>query len=101
MAKLSLVNRELKRKFLVKKYANKRIELKKIIRDQSKSEEERYKARLVLQSLPRNSNPTRQRNRCSLTGRPRGNFRKFNLSRIKLREIAMQGDIPGITRASW
>ncbi|AGS06739.1 30S ribosomal protein S14 [Candidatus Profftella armatura] len=101
MSKLSLVNRELKRKVLVKKYLNKRIKLKKIIENPLKSEEERYKARLVLQSLPRNSNPTRQRNRCVLTGRPRGNFRKFNLSRIKLREIAMQGDIPGIIRASW
>ena len=86
---------------LVKKYAAKRAELKAIIDDQSKSEEERYEARLKLQALPRNSAPTRQRNRCALTGRPRGTFRKFGLGRIKLREIAMRGEIPGMTKASW
>ncbi|RXZ36222.1 30S ribosomal protein S14 [Oxalobacteraceae bacterium CAVE-383] len=101
MAKLALINRELKRANLVKKFAGKRAELKAIIEDQSKSEEERYEARLKLQALPRNANPTRQRNRCALTGRPRGTFRKFGLGRIKLREIAMRGEIPGMTKASW
>ncbi|RJG07325.1 30S ribosomal protein S14 [Noviherbaspirillum cavernae] len=101
MAKLALINREQKRADLVKKYSAKRAELKAIIEDQSRSEEERYEARLKLQALPRNANPTRQRNRCQLTGRPRGTFRKFGLGRIKLREIAMRGEIPGMTKASW
>ena len=101
MAKLSLINREKKRADLVKKYAGKRAELKAIIDDQSKSEEERYEARLKLQALPRNANPTRQRNRCALTGRPRGTFRKFGLARTNIREIAMRGEIPGMTKASW
>jgi small subunit ribosomal protein S14 len=101
MAKLALINREQKRAALVKKYAGKRAELKAIIDDQSKSEEERYEARLKLQALPRNANPTRQRNRCPLTGRPRVTFRKFGLARIKIREIAMRGEIPGVTKASW
>lgn len=101
MAKLSLINREKKRADLVKKYAGKRKELVGVIGDQTRSEEERYDARLKLQSLPRNSNPTRQRNRCAITGRPRGTFRKFGLARIKLREIAMRGEIPGMTKASW
>lgn len=101
MAKLALINREQKRADLVKKFAGKRAELKAIIEDQTKSEEERYEARLKLQALPRNANPTRQRKRCALTGRPRGTFRKFGLGRIKLREIAMRGDIPGMTKASW
>ena len=101
MAKLALINREQKRAALVRKYAARRAELKAIIDDQSRSEEDRYGARLRLQSLPRNANPTRQRNRCKLTGRPRGTFRKFGLARTKIREIAMRGDIPGITKASW
>ena len=101
MAKLALINREQKRADLVKKYAGKRAELKAIIEDQSKSEDERYEARLKLQALPRNANPTRQRNRCALTGRPRGTFRKFGLARNKIREIAMRGEIPGMTKASW
>ena len=101
MAKLALINRELKRAKLVKKYAGKRAQLKTLIGDQSKSEEERYEARLTLQALPRNSAPTRQRNRCALTGRPRGTFRKFGLARTKIREIAMRGEIPGMTKASW
>ncbi|MWU43813.1 30S ribosomal protein S14, partial [Escherichia coli] len=75
--------------------------LEAIVADQSKSEEERYEARLKLQALPRNANPTRQRNRCSITGRPRGTFRKFGLARNKLREIAFKGEIPGLTKASW
>ena len=101
MAKLALINREQKRAALVKKYAAKRAELKAIIDDQSKSEEERYDARLKLQSLPRNSAPNRQRNRCALTGRPRGVYRKFGLARGKIREIAMRGEIPGVIKASW
>jgi small subunit ribosomal protein S14 len=101
MAKLSLINREKKRADLVEKFAPKRAALKAIIDDQSKPEEERYEARLKLQALPRNSAPTRQRNRCAITGRPRGTFRKFGLARIKLREFAMKGEIPGMTKASW
>ena len=101
MAKLALINREQKRADLVEKFAPKRAALKAIIDDQSKPEEERYEARLKLQALPRNSAPTRQRNRCAITGRPRGTFRKFGLARIKLREFAMKGEIPGMTKASW
>ena len=101
MAKLSLIEREKKRAKLVAKYAEKRAALVAIVADQSKSEEERYEARLKLQALPRNANPTRQRNRCSITGRPRGTFRKFGLARNKLREIAFKGEIPGLTKASW
>ena len=101
MAKLSLIEREKKRAKLVAKYAEKRAALEAIVADQSKSEEERYEARLKLQARPRNANPTRQRNRCSITGRPRGTFRKFGLARNKLREIAFKGEIPGLTKASW
>ncbi len=101
MAKTSLIEREKKRELLVKKYAPKRAELNAIINDQSKSEEERFQARLKLQQLPRNSSPTRLRNRCELTGRPRGTYRKFGLARSKLREIAMRGEVPGMTKASW
>ncbi len=101
MAKLSLINRDIKRRALVKKYAPKRQALEAIINDQSKSEEERFQARLKLQALPRNANPTRLRNRCEVTGRPRGTYRKFGLGRIKLRESAMRGEIPGLVKASW
>lgn len=101
MAKLSLIEREKKRARLVAKFAPKRAALKAIIDDQEKSEEERYSARLELQQLPRNANPTRQRNRCAITGRPRGTFRKFGLARNKIREIAFKGEIPGLTKASW
>jgi len=101
VAKLSLINRDIKRAKLVEKYAAKRAALKAVIDDQSRSDEERYDARLALQKLPRNANPTRQRNRCAVTGRPRGVFRKFGLGRHKLREMAMKGEIPGITKASW
>ncbi|KVC64245.1 30S ribosomal protein S14 [Burkholderia ubonensis] len=101
MAKLALIEREKKRARLVAKFAAKREALKVIIEDQSKSEEERYEARLELQQLPRNANPTRQRNRCAITGRPRGTFRKFGLARNKIREIAFRGEIPGLTKASW
>ena len=101
MAKLALINRELKREATVKKFARKRAELNAIISDQSRSEEERYQARLKLQQLPRNASPSRLRNRCEITGRPRGTFRKFGLARNKLREIAMRGEVPGMTKASW
>lgn len=101
MAKLSLKQREAKREKLVAKYAKKYAELKAVIDDAGKSEEERYAARLQLQKLPRNANPTRLRARCELTGRPRGTFRKFGLARNKIRELAFKGDIPGVVKASW
>ena len=101
MAKLSLIQRELKRERLVAKYAKKHGELSAVANDAQKSDEERYAARLELQKLPRNANPTRLRSRCALTGRPRGFFRKFGLGRSKLREFAMRGEIPGIVKASW
>jgi small subunit ribosomal protein S14 len=101
MAKLALINRENKRRRLVKRFAAKRAELMEIINDAKRSDEERMEARLKLQSMPRNASPTRLRNRCQLTGRPRGVFRKFGLCRNKIREIAMQGEIPGVVKASW
>lgn len=101
MAKLSLINRDIKRTKLVKKFAAKRAALKAMITDQLKTDEERYQARLALQQLPRNANPTRQRNRCAVTGRPRGVYSKFGLTRHIVREMAMKGEIPGITKASW
>ena len=101
MAKMALIERELKRDRLVAKYAKKHAELKAISNDLKRSEEERAAARLGLQKLPRNANPTRQRNRCAITGRPRGTFRQFGLGRAKIREMAFAGDIPGITKASW
>ena len=100
MAKVALIERELKRDKLVAKYAKKYAELKAIAGDAKRSEEERAAARLGLQKLPRNANPTRQRNRCEITGRPRGTFRKFGLARNKLREVAMRGEVPGITKVS-
>jgi small subunit ribosomal protein S14 len=101
MAKLALINREDKRRKAVAKFAAKRAELFAAINDQSRSEEERAEARAKLERLPRNASPTRLRNRCQLTGRPRGVFRKFGLARNKLREIAMRGEVPGLTKASW
>ena len=101
MAKVSLKQRELKREALVAKFAKKYAELHAIANDAKKSDEERYAARLALQKLPRNANPTRLRNRCELTGRPRGTFRKFGLARSKIRELAFKGDIPGVIKASW
>jgi small subunit ribosomal protein S14 len=101
MAKLSLINRDQKRRVLVKKFAKKREALEAILNNSKASEEVRYAARLKIQQLPRNANPTRLRNRCALTGRPRGFFRKFGLSRNKLREFAMRGEVPGIVKASW
>ena len=101
MAKTSLVNREEKRRDTVKKYAAKRTELLEVIRNGKACEEDKAAAREKLQALPRNASPTRLRNRCALTGRPRGFFRKFGLARNKVREIAMRGEIPGLTKASW
>jgi small subunit ribosomal protein S14 len=101
MAKLALINREQKRRQTVKKFAAKRAELAAIIQNQKLSEEERHAAREKLQQLPRNSSPARLRNRCTLTGRPRGVFRRFGLARNKLRDIAMRGEIPGVIKASW
>jgi small subunit ribosomal protein S14 len=101
VAKTSLIQRELKRTQLVAQYAKKYAELKAVANDAKKSDEERYAARLELQKLPRNAYPTRQRNRCSVTGRPRGTFRKFGLGRNKIRDLAFRGDIPGIVKASW
>jgi small subunit ribosomal protein S14 len=101
MAKKSLINREQKRRDTVKKYAAKRAELMSVIHNAKASEEDKAAAREKLQSLPRDASPVRLRNRCALTGRPRGFFRKFGLARNKLREIAMRGEIPGLTKASW
>ena len=101
MAKLALVNREQKRRAAVKKYAARRAELIALTQNLKLSEEDRYEARLRLQQLPRNASPVRLRNRCAITGRPRGVFRKFGLARNKLRDIAMRGEIPGLTKASW
>ena len=101
MAKLSLINREEKRARLVKKYAAKRAALKAVIANAKSGDEERMEARLKMQALPRDASPCRLRNRCNLTGRPRGVFRKFGLCRNKIREIAMKGEIPGVIKASW
>jgi small subunit ribosomal protein S14 len=101
VAKQSLIQRESKREKLVAKYARKYAELKAVADDAKRSDEERYAARLELQKLPRNANPTRLRNRCGITGRPRGTFRKFGLARNKIRELAFKGDIPGVVKASW
>jgi small subunit ribosomal protein S14 len=101
MAKLALKNREAKRAKMVAKYAARRAELFAIINDVNLSEDDRMAARLKVQQLPRNASPSRQRARCALTGRPRGVFRKFGLCRNKLREIAMRGEVPGMTKASW
>lgn len=101
MAKTSLVNRDRKRRKTVKKFAAKRAELLTIANNPKAAQEDRYEARLKLQKLPRDSSPVRVRNRCALTGRPRGTYRKFGLARNKLREIAMRGEIPGIIKASW
>ncbi|MBQ0714871.1 30S ribosomal protein S14 [Paraperlucidibaca wandonensis] len=101
MAKKSMKNRELKREKLVAKFSTLRQELKATISSVSASEEDRWSAILRLQGLPRDSSPSRLRNRCGLTGRPHGYFRKFGLSRIKLREAVMRGDVPGVVKASW
>ena len=101
MAKLSMVNREVRRRRTVQKYATKRRELKELLRNPNLSEEELAEARRKFHSLPRDASPSRIRNRCSLSGRPHGFYRKFGLARNKLREAAMRGDIPGLVKASW
>ena len=101
MAKMALIERELKRDKLAAKFAAKYAEYKAASKNAKLSEEERAAARLALQKMPRNANPTRQRNRCAITGRPRGTFRQFGLGRAKIREMAFAGEIPGITKASW
>ena len=101
MAKTAVINRNEKRRKTVKKFEVKRAALLAIINDFKQPEDERMAARMQLQQLPRNASPARVRNRCKLTGRPRGVYRKFGLGRNKLREIAMRGEIPGMTKASW
>ena len=101
MAKVSMVEREKKRVRTVQKYSAKRAQLKAVLENFQSSPEERREAMLKLQKLPRNSSPIRLRNRCAVTGRPRGYYRKFGLGRNKLREAAMRGDIPGLIKASW
>ena len=101
MAKRSMINRDIKRTKLVKRHAAKRAELKKIVSSETASYDEKIAAAVKLQKLPRDSSPSRQRNRCELTGRPRGTFRQFGLGRAKIRELAFEGQIPGVTKASW
>ncbi|WP_124950237.1 30S ribosomal protein S14 [Sulfuriferula thiophila] len=101
MAKLAVINRDKKRRATVEKFAAKRAELIETIGNQKLSDEARHEARLKLQKLPRDASPVRLRNRCELTGRPRGVYRKFGLGRIKLREHAMRGEVPGMVKASW
>ncbi|CAA9496738.1 MAG: SSU ribosomal protein S14p (S29e) @ SSU ribosomal protein S14p (S29e), zinc-independent [uncultured Sphingomonadaceae bacterium] len=101
MAKLSSINKNERRKKLVKQYAGKYARLRAVADDESKDETERLIARLRMAELPRNANPTRVRNRCEITGRPRAYYRKFRLSRVMLRELANQGQIPGVTKSSW
>ena len=101
MAKSCMVNREIKRMRMVNKFSSKRTELKAIVKNTSLSDDERSDAREKLNKLPRDANPIRMRNRCAITGRAHGYYRKFGLSRNKLREAAMRGDIPGLVKASW
>ena len=101
MAKKSMIQREKKRAKLVARYAEKRAKLKAIVRNVNSTDEERRAAQAKLNAMPRDASPTRQRNRCAITGRPHGVYRKFGLGRNKLREGAMKGEIPGLTKASW
>lgn len=101
MAKVSMINRELKREKLAEKFAAKRAALKAIVANPNSSEEEVWDAQIALQKLPRDASPSRKQRRCQLTGRPHGVYRKFGLCRNKLREAAMRGDIPGLKKASW
>ena len=101
MAKASMIAREKKRSKLVAKYSEKRAALKAVLSSQTASDEEKWDAQVKFQKLPRDASPTRQRNRCQVTGRPHGVYRKFGLCRNKLREHAMKGDVPGLTKASW
>ncbi|MBC6438146.1 MAG: 30S ribosomal protein S14 [Rhodobacteraceae bacterium] len=101
MAKKAMIEREVKRQHMVEKYAARRARLKELATDESKSMEERFKARLKLAKCPRNSSPTRLHNRCQLTGRPKAYYRKLKMSRIALRELASNGQIPGMVKSSW
>ena len=101
MAKTNMVEREKRRARIVKKYAAKRAQLKELIRDPNTSPEERAAAQAKLQSQPRDASASRQRNRCAITGRSRGVYRKFGLARVKIREVANRGEIPGLAKASW
>ena len=101
MAKKSMIMRERKRAATVKRYAARRAEYKRVIRDPNSTDGERELAQLKLQALPRNASPVRLRNRCAVSGRPKGFYRKFGLGRNKLREAAMRGEIPGLYKASW
>lgn len=101
MAKQSMINREAKRMRVVERYAAKRAALKETLRDPASGEQQRQEARRQLQALPRDASPSRLHNRCRLTGRPHGFYRKFGLSRNKLREATMRGDVPGLHKASW
>jgi small subunit ribosomal protein S14 len=101
MAKKSMIAREKKRQALVKKYYKKRMELRSIIQSPSATDDEKFEAQLQLQQIPRDASPSRLHNRCNLTGRPHGFYRKFGLGRNKLRESVMRGDVPGVTKASW
>lgn len=101
MAKIALINREQKRRKTVEKYSAKREQLNAVIRNVNLDEDARHEARLALQALPKDSSPVRLRNRCALTGRGRGVYRKFGLGRIKLREAIMRGEVPGVVKASW
>jgi small subunit ribosomal protein S14 len=101
MAKVSMIARENKRIKMVQKFAKKREELKKVISDMNLSDEERYEASLKLQKLPRDASPVRLQRRCQITGRPHAVYRRFGLSRNKLRELAMNGDVPGLVKSSW
>ena len=101
MAKISSVQKNMRRAALVKKFANRRAKLKAIAKDRTLSPEEQFAARLKLARLPRNSSKTRIRNRCEITGRPRAYYRKFKLSRVTLRELANRGQIPGMVKSSW
>lgn len=101
MAKKSAIEKNNRRKRLVRKYADKRAKLKAMAKDESLPQEERFMAQLKLAELPRNSSPTRIRNRCEVTGRPRGYYRKFRMSRIALRDLASHGQVPGVIKSSW
>jgi small subunit ribosomal protein S14 len=101
MAKTSMIEREKRREAIAKRYAAKRVQLKETIRSPKSTDAEREEATRKLQALPRDASPSRQRNRCAITGRPRGVYRKFGLGRTKLREATMRGDVPGLRKASW
>ena len=101
MAKISMIQRDRRRQRLVRRYANRRATARAVIKDPNSTLEQRLAAQEMLQKMPRDASPMRLRNRCSITGRPRGYYRRFGLGRNKLREAAMRGDIPGLTKSSW